>query len=104
MYMRTCAVLHILDCMYVHAYMCCTAHAGCHLLPFPTEQEEEQAKIREEEEKNWEKALSGVLSGRRRAAIGAAQNVSEVAKTTKLVGLSVYNEPVYKDHSRNQVI
>lgn len=39
--------------------------------------EEAQQKLREEEEENWEKALSGELSGRRRAAIGAAENVSE---------------------------
>lgn len=40
--------------------------------------EEAQQKQREEEEENWEKALSGELSGRRKAAIGA-ENVSEEA-------------------------
>ena len=39
--------------------------------------EEAQQKQREEEDENWEKALSGELSGRRKAAIGAAENVSE---------------------------
>ena len=48
---------------------------------FVVAQEEEQSKIREEEEKNWEMAMSGNLSGPRRAAIGAAQSVAEVAKT-----------------------
>lgn len=39
--------------------------------------EEEQVKLRQEEESNWEKAMSGELSGRRKAAIGAAESVSE---------------------------
>lgn len=40
--------------------------------------EEQQEKQRMEEETNWEKAMSGELKGRRKAAIGAAENVSEV--------------------------
>ena len=40
--------------------------------------EEQQVKQRMEEETNWEKAMSGELKGRRKAAIGAAENVSEV--------------------------
>ena len=39
--------------------------------------EAEQERVRQEEEDNWSKALSGELVGRRRAAIGAAENVSE---------------------------
>lgn len=42
--------------------------------------EEQQEKLRIEEESNWEKAMSGELSGRRKAAIGAAENVSEVQR------------------------
>ena len=42
--------------------------------------EEEQQKLRQEEESNWEKAMSGELSGRRKAAIGAAESVSEVQR------------------------
>ena len=42
--------------------------------------EEQQQKQRMEEESNWEKAMSGELSGRRKAAIGAAENVSEVQR------------------------
>ena len=42
--------------------------------------EEQQVKQRMEEESNWEKAMSGELSGRRKAAIGAAENVSEVQR------------------------
>ena len=42
--------------------------------------EEQQEKQRQEEENNWEKAMSGELSGRRKAAIGAAENVSEVQR------------------------
>lgn len=42
--------------------------------------EEQQAKQRVEEDNNWEKAMSGELSGRRKAAIGAAENVSEVQR------------------------
>lgn len=42
--------------------------------------EEQQEKQRMEEETNWEKAMSGELSGRRKAAIGAAENVSEVQR------------------------
>ena len=42
--------------------------------------EEQQEKQRLEEEGNWEKAMSGELSGRRKAAIGAAENVSEVQR------------------------
>lgn len=42
--------------------------------------EEQQQKQRLEEESNWEKAMSGELSGRRKAAIGAAENVSEVQR------------------------
>ena len=40
--------------------------------------EEQQAKQREAEEENWEKAMSGELTGRRKAAIGASKSVSEV--------------------------
>ena len=40
--------------------------------------EEQQAKQREAEEENWERAMSGELSGRRKTAIEAAKNVSEV--------------------------
>ena len=42
--------------------------------------EEQQQKQRLEEESNWEKAMSGELTGRRKAAIGAAENVSEVQR------------------------
>ncbi len=42
--------------------------------------EEQQQKQRLEEESNWEKAMSGELKGRRKAAIGAAENVSEVQR------------------------
>ena len=42
--------------------------------------EAQQEKLRMEEEDNWEKAMSGELSGRRKAAIGAAENVSEVQR------------------------
>ena len=44
--------------------------------------EEQQQKLRQEEESNWEKAMSGELKGRRKAAIGAAENVSEVQRLT----------------------
>lgn len=40
--------------------------------------EQQQVKQRMEEDDNWEKAMSGELKGRRKAAIGAAENVSEV--------------------------
>ena len=42
--------------------------------------EDQQQKLREEEESNWEKAMSGELRGRRKAAIGAAESVSEVQR------------------------
>lgn len=45
--------------------------------------EELQQKQRMEEESNWEKAMSGELKGRRKAAIGAAENVSEVQRLTE---------------------
>lgn len=48
----------------------------CASLP-PSEREEQQQRIRSEEDENWSKALSGELSGPRRAAIGAAEQVSE---------------------------
>ena len=38
--------------------------------------EEEQERVRKEEEENWSKALSGELSGPRAAALGAAESVS----------------------------
>ncbi len=50
--------------------------------------EEEQQKLRQEEESNWEKAMSGELSGRRKAAIGAAENVSEVQRISDSLLLS----------------
>ena len=50
--------------------------------------EEQQQKLRQEEESNWEKAMSGELSGRRKAAIGAAENVSEVQKIADSLLLS----------------
>lgn len=40
--------------------------------------EEQQARQREAEDENWEKAMSGELSGKRQAAIGASKNVTEV--------------------------
>jgi hypothetical protein len=45
--------------------------------------EEEQVKVREEEEKNWQQAMSGELSGPRKAALGAAEGVSEVIKAVE---------------------
>ncbi|CAI8034138.1 Cat eye syndrome critical region protein 2 homolog [Geodia barretti] len=45
--------------------------------------EEEQMKVREEEEKNWQQAMSGELSGPRKAALGAAEGVSEVIKAVE---------------------
>ena len=50
--------------------------------------EEEQQKLRQEEENNWEKAMSGELSGRRKAAIGAAESVSEVQRIADSLLLS----------------
>lgn len=47
--------------------------------------EEQQQKQRKEEESNWEKAMSGELSGRRKAAIGAAENVSEVQRMAEVL-------------------
>lgn len=47
------------------------------------QREEEQQKLRQEEESNWEKAMSGELSGRRKAAIGAAESVSEVQRMSE---------------------
>lgn len=41
--------------------------------------EEQQAKQREAEEENWEKAMSGELTGRRKAAIVSAKSVSTVS-------------------------
>lgn len=41
------------------------------------QRQEEQARVRREEEENWEKALSGELSGPRKAALGAAEGVSD---------------------------
>jgi len=38
--------------------------------------EEEQERVRKEEEENWSKALSGELSGPRPAALGAAESVT----------------------------
>ena len=43
--------------------------------------EEEQERVRKEEEENWSKALSGELSGPRAAALGAAESVSANAET-----------------------
>ena len=44
--------------------------------PFPpVAREEEQARNRQAEEENWTKALTGELSGRRKAAIGAVQGM-----------------------------
>ena len=45
--------------------------------------QEEQARVRKEEEENWEKALSGELSGPRKAALGAAEGVSDVQRLTE---------------------
>lgn len=61
--------------MYTYIYVCCVP------ILIRTAQEEEQTKQREEEDKHWTKALSGELSGPRKAAIGAAQNVTEVVNT-----------------------
>jgi hypothetical protein len=47
--------------------------------------EELQEKQRLEEENNWEKAMSGELKGRRKAAIGAAENVTEVQMAEKFL-------------------
>ncbi len=44
----------------------------------PPAREEEQVRVRQEEEEVWSKALSGELSGPRKAAIGAAENVTGV--------------------------
>ena len=47
------------------------------------QKQEEQARVRREEEENWEKALSGELSGRRKAAIGAAEGVSDTQRLSE---------------------
>ena len=39
-------------------------------LSLPPAREEEQTKVREEEEKNWKQAMSGELSGPRRCVYG----------------------------------
>ncbi len=44
----------------------------------PPAREEEQSRVRMEEDEVWSKAMSGELSGPRRAALGAAEGVSEV--------------------------
>ena len=45
--------------------------------------QEEQARVRKEEEQNWEKALSGELSGPRKAALGAAEGVSDANRLSE---------------------
>ena len=45
--------------------------------------QEEQARVRKEEEQNWEKALSGELSGPRKAALGAAEGVSDAHRLSE---------------------
>ena len=67
-------------CMRVCACECVCMRACVSVLTLAA-QEEEQTKQREEEDKHWTKALSGELSGPRKAAIGAAQNVTEVVNT-----------------------
>lgn len=47
------------------------------------QKQEEQAKARKEEEENWEKALSGELSGPRKAALGAAEGVSDAQRLSQ---------------------
>ncbi len=39
--------------------------------------------MRKEEEENWEKALSGELSGPRKAALGAAEGVSDAQRLSQ---------------------
>ncbi len=54
--------------------------------------EEKQAKQREAEEENWEKAMSGELTGRRKAAIVSAKNVSTVNAFADTVLVEERNE------------
>ena len=45
-----------------------------------SDREEQQAKQREEEDEHWNKAMSGELSGPRKAALATAESVSEVQR------------------------
>ena len=65
---------------------CMAASVRCYFPPPPPPspppssslaREEQQEKVRQDEEKNWTLALSGELSGPRRAAIGAVKGVVE---------------------------
>lgn len=53
------------------------------------QKQEEQARVRKEEEENWEKALSGELSGPRKAALGAAEGVSDVQRLSEELQLQL---------------
>lgn len=53
------------------------------------QKQEEQARVRREEEENWEKALSGELSGPRKAAIGAAEGVSDTQRLSEELQLQL---------------
>ena len=53
------------------------------------QKQEEQAKNRMEEEENWKKALSGEISGPRKAAIGAAEGVSDVQRISEELQLQL---------------
>ena len=46
----------------------------------PPAREEEQAHLRQQEEENWSKALSGELSGPRKAAVSGQEKVIETQK------------------------
>ena len=47
--------------------------------------EEKQKEQRMEEEENWSKALSGELSGPRRAALGAVQGVAQTQQLIDVI-------------------
>ncbi len=66
--------------------------------------EEQQQQLRIEEENNWEKAMSGELSGRRKAAIGAAENVSEVQRMAENFLLTDKDFDLYTAMHKSELI
>jgi len=64
--------------MHIHMRL-----AIVHLYPPTIEEAKELEKVRKQEEEKWEMALSGELSGPRKAALGAGEtSTTIIAETT----------------------
>ena len=63
----------ICTCMHIHTQMHCDSCTALY-----TEEAKELEKVRKQEEEKWEMALSGELSGPRKAALGAGETSTSI--------------------------